>query len=135
MQKGGGGFNYATSDLACVIDRVERIGADLILYVVGAPQAQHFQMVFAVAEMAGWLKPPTRAVHVPFGNVLGSDRKMLRSRSGEPTKFVEVIDEAVERAAAAVAERNADLPADQQQAMARAIGIGALKYAELSTDR
>ena len=73
MQKGGGGFNYATSDLACVIDRVERIGADLILYVVGAPQSQHFQMVFAVAEMAGWLKPPDRgAVHVPFGNVLGS---------------------------------------------------------------
>jgi arginyl-tRNA synthetase len=135
VQKGGGGFNYATSDLACVIDRVERVGADLMLYVVGAPQAQHFQMVFAVAEMAGWLKPPTRAVHVPFGNVLGQDRKMLRSRSGEPTRFVEVIDESVERAGAAVADKNPDLDADERAAVARMIGIGALKYAELSTDR
>jgi arginyl-tRNA synthetase len=135
VQKGGGGFNYATSDLACVIDRVERVGADLMLYVVGAPQAQHFQMVFAVAEMAGWLKPPTRAVHVPFGNVLGADRKMLRSRSGEPTKFVEVIDESVERAGAAVADKNPDLDAAERAEVARMIGIGALKYAELSTDR
>jgi arginyl-tRNA synthetase len=135
VQKGGGGFNYATSDLACVIDRVERVGADLMLYVVGAPQAQHFQMVFAVAEMAGWLKPPTRAVHVPFGNVLGQDRKMLRSRSGEPTKFVEVIDESVERAGAAVADKNPDLDAAERAEVARMIGIGALKYAELSTDR
>jgi arginyl-tRNA synthetase len=135
VQKGGGGFNYATSDLACVIDRVERVGADLILYVVGAPQAQHFQMVFAVAEMAGWLTPPTRAVHVPFGNVLGQDRKMLRSRSGEPTKFVEVIDESVERAGAAVADKNPDLDAAERAEVARMIGIGALKYAELSTDR
>ncbi len=60
VQKGAGGFNYATSDLACVIDRVERLGADLMLYVVGAPQQQHFAMVFAVAEMAGWLRAAAR---------------------------------------------------------------------------
>jgi arginyl-tRNA synthetase len=135
VQKGAGGFNYATSDLACVIDRVERLDADLLLYVVGAPQQQHFQMVFAVAEMAGWLAPPRRAVHVAFGNVLGIDRKILKSRSGEPMKFAALLDEAVERAGAAIAEKNPDLTADERADVAHMIGIGALKYAELSTDR
>ncbi len=135
VQKGAGGFNYATSDLACVIDRVERLGADLILYVVGAPQQQHFQMVFAVAEMAGWLAPPREAVHVAFGNVLGTDRKMLKSRTGGSMKFVELLDEALERAAVAIDEKNPDLSADQRAETVHMIGIGAVKYAELSTDR
>jgi arginyl-tRNA synthetase len=135
VQKGAGGFNYATSDLACVIDRVERLGADLILYVVGAPQQQHFQMVFAVAEMAGWLAPPRRAVHVAFGNVLGTDRKMLKSRTGESMKFVELLDEALERAAVAVDEKNPNLTEDERSEVVHTIGIGAVKYAELSTDR
>jgi arginyl-tRNA synthetase len=135
VQKGGGGFNYATSDLACVIDRVERVRADLILYVVGAPQSQHFQMVFAVAEMAGWLKSPTRAVHVSFGSVLGADRKMLKSRSGDPMKFIELVDESIERAKTSVDTKNPDLPAAERDAVAHSIGIGALKYAELSVDR
>ena len=135
VQKRGGGFNYATSDLACVIDRVERVQGDLLLYVVGAPQAQHFAMVFKVAEMAGWLQPPTQAVHVMFGSVLGPDRKMLKSRSGEPLKFIDLLDEAVERAAKAVAEKNPNLSADEQGEIARIIGIGAVKYADLSTDR
>ncbi len=130
-----GGFNYATSDLTCVIDRVERLGADLMLYVVGAPQAQHLQMVFAVSEMAGWLTPPTEAVHVGFGNVLGADRKMLRSRSGDSVKLVDLLDEAIERADAAIAEKNADLVGDERAVVARMIGIGAVKYADLSTDR
>ena len=135
-----GGFNYATSDLACVIDRVERVGANRMLYVVAAQQAQHFQMVFAVARMAGWL-PAERdaghdpAVHVAFGNVLGADRKMFRSRSGESVKFIDLLDEAVERARAAVGEKHADLPDDVKGHVARAIGIGAVKYAQLSTDR
>jgi arginyl-tRNA synthetase len=135
VQKGAGGFNYATSDLACVIDRVERLDADLILYVVGAPQQQHFQMVFAVAEMAGWLAPPRRAVHVAFGNVLGPDRKMLKSRTGESMKFVELLDEALERAAVAVDEKNPNLTHDERAEVVHTIGIGAVKYAELSTDR
>jgi arginyl-tRNA synthetase len=134
VQKRGGGFNYSTSDLASVIDRVERVKADLLLYVVGAPQAQHFAMVFKVAEMAGWLKP-TQGVHLPFGNVLGADRKMLKSRSGEPLKFIELLDEAVARAEAAIAEKNPDLPLDERREVANAVGIGAVKYAELSTDR
>ena len=135
VQARTGGFNYATSDLACVIDRVERLGADLLLYVVGAPQQQHLEMVFAVARMAGWLAGPTTAVHVAFGNVLGEDRKMLRSRSGDSVKLVDLLDEAGERATAAVAEKNPDLDAAARAEVAAAIGIGAVKYADLSTDR
>ncbi len=134
-QKRDGGFNYSTSDLACVIDRVERVKADLLLYVVGAPQLQHFAMIFKVAEMAGWLKPPTEAVHVAFGSVLGPDRKPLKSRSGEPMKFIELLDEAIARAGVAVAEKNPDLTAAERSEVAEIIGIGAVKYAELSTDR
>lgn len=135
VQKGQGGFNYATSDLACIIDRIERLGADLLLYVVGAPQAQHLSMVFDVARMAGWLAPPREAVHVQFGNVLGPDRKMLKSRSGDPLKFVDLVTEAVSRAEAAVAEKNPDLDTIHRSDVARMIGIGAVKYADLSTDR
>ena len=130
-----GGFNYGTSDLACVLDRVERVKATLLLYVVGAPQSQHLAMVFDVAAMAGWLRPPTRAVHVAFGNVLGSDRKMLKSRDGEPVRFVDVLDEAIERATASVREKNPELPNDEQINIGRMVGTGALKYADLSTDR
>ena len=110
VRSSAGAFTYATSDLACVVDRVERVEADVLVYVVGAPQAQHFAMVFAVSAMAGWLVPPAEAEHVPFGNVLGTDRKMLRSRSGEPVGLVDVVDEAIERGIAAVAEKNPELP-------------------------
>ncbi len=109
VRSSAGAFMYATSDLACVLDRIERLGADLVLYVIGAPQAQHLQMVFEVAKMAGWLRPPAEAVHVAFGSVLGDDRKMLRSRSGDAVKLIELLDEAVERATAAVLEKNPDL--------------------------
>ena len=130
-----GAFMYATSDLACVVDRVERLGADLMLYVIGSPQAQHLQMVFAVCEKAGWLVPPAEAVHVGFGSVLGEDRKMLRSRSGASVKLVDLLDEAVQRADASIAEKNPDLPADERARVAKMVGIGAIKYADLSTDR
>ena len=135
VRSSAGAFMYATSDLACVLDRVERLGADLLLYVVGAPQAQHLQMVFAVAEMAGWLQPPAEAVHVSFGSVLGDDRKMLRSRTGDAVKLVELLDEAIERAEAAIEDKNPDLDAGARAEVARMIGIGAVKYADLSTDR
>jgi arginyl-tRNA synthetase len=135
IQARSGGFNYATSDLAGVIDRVERLGADLLLYVVDAGQAQHFQMVFAVARMAGWLAPPNEAVHVAFGVVLGEDRKRLRSRSGDTAKLMELLDEAVERGTAVVGEKNPDLSDAARADVARMIGIGALKYADLSNDR
>ena len=135
IRKTDGGYNYATSDLACVIDRVERLDSSLLLYVVGAPQAQHLQMVAAVAKQAGWLQAPREMVHVAFGNVLGADRKMLKTRSGDTIKLDALLTEAVERAAAAVAQKNPELSADKQSEIARIVGIGAVKYADLSTDR
>ncbi len=135
VQKGTGGFNYATSDLACVIDRVERLDADLMLYVIDSGQATHLQMVFKVSEMAGWLDESRQAVHVQFGVILDQNRKRMRSRSGEPITLKSVLDEAEERAADAIDDKNPDLPDDERDALAHTIGIGAIKYAELSTDR
>ena len=130
-----GAFMYATSDLACVVDRVERLDADLMLYVIGTPQAQHLQMVFEVCRMAGWLTEPTEAVHVGFGNVLGEDRKMMRSRAGDSVKLADLLDEAVERAAAAIVEKNPDIGPEERLVVANMVGIGALKYADLSIER
>ncbi|MHB8681824.1 MAG: arginine--tRNA ligase [Acidimicrobiales bacterium] len=135
VQKSDEGFGYAATDLAAIRDRVGRLGADAILDVVGAPQAQHFAMCFAVARMAGWLPPGVEAVHVAFGNVLGSDRKMFKSRSGDTVKLVDLIDEGVRRADAAVAERNPELSGDERAEVAKMLGVGAVKYADLSTER
>jgi arginyl-tRNA synthetase len=135
VQARTGGFNYATSDITCVLDRVERLHATLLVYCIGTPQSQHLQMVFKAAEMLGVLVPPARAVHVNNGNVLGDDRKILKSRSGEPAMLLDLVDAAIERGRAIVAERSPELPADEQAQLATTIGIGALKYAELSSDR
>jgi arginyl-tRNA synthetase len=135
VRSSAGALTYATSDLACVVDRVERVGAEVLVYVVGAPQAQHLAMVFAVSSMAGWLRPPVEAVHVPFGNVLGTDGKMLRSRSGDPVGLGAVVEEASERGVAAVAAKNPDLPDEVRRSIGHVVGVGALKYADLSNDR
>ncbi|HWD07963.1 MAG TPA: arginine--tRNA ligase, partial [Actinomycetota bacterium] len=135
VEKSNGGYGYAATDLAGLWDRFGRMGCDLALYVVGAPQSQHFEMCFAVARMAGWLKPPAEAVHVAFGNMLGADRKMFKARSGTSVKLAALVDEAVERAAAAVADKNPELGPDAAAEVARMVGVGALKYADLSTDR
>ena len=135
IRKGDGGYNYAASDLACVIDRIERLGADVMLYVVGAPQAQHLGMVRDVAAKAGWLSAPARMEHVAFGSVLGEDRKMLKSRAGSAVKLDALLAEAIERALAAVREKNPELSAELAAVVARQVGIGAVKYADLSTDR
>ena len=130
-----GGFGYAATDLATVRDRVDRLHATLLVYVVGSPQAQHLAMVWKVCEMAGWLQPPARCVHVPFGSVLGEDRKMFRTRAGETVKLTDLLDEAVEQAAAKIAEANPAITGDERARVARAVGIGAVKYADLSNDR
>ncbi len=135
IRKSDGGYNYATTDLACVIDRVERLGARSLLYVVGAPQAQHLQMVEAVARKAGWLPDGYTMNHVSFGSVLGSDRKMLKSRAGDTVKLAALLEEAVERADAAVTAKNPDMSADDRAQVAQMIGIGAVKYSDLSSDR
>ena len=135
IRKGDGGYNYATTDLACVIDRVERIGARTMLYVVGAPQAQHLQMVEAVSRSAGWIDDRHSFRHVAFGSVLGADKKMLKSRSGESIKLAALLDEAVDRAQAAIAEKNPTMSEADRHRTAHDIGIGAVKYSDLSTDR
>ena len=135
VRKKDGGYGYGATDLAALRFRHEELGGTRLLYVVGTPQQQHLAMVFAVAKMAGWLAPPVRAEHVAFGSVLGEDRKMLKTRSGENIKLIELLEEAVERAAAAVLERNPDLPEAERAVVARQVGIGAVKYADLSSDR
>jgi len=131
-----GGYGYAATDLAALEHRTKDLHGQRIVYVVGAPQAQHLAMVIAVGRMAGWLADGrARAEHVSFGSVLGPDGRMLRTRAGESPKLIDLLDEAVERAGAAVAEKNPDLPADVRAAVAQAVGIGSVKYADLSTDR
>ncbi len=135
VRKSDGGFGYPATDLAAVRDRVDNLGADRILYVVGTEQAQHFQMVFAVAALAGWLPGTVSAVHVSFAHILGTDHKKLRSRTGESVKLVGLLDEAVERAGAAIAEREPGTGGDDLARASRALGVGAVKYADLSTER
>lgn len=135
VRKQDGGYGYAATDLAALRYRVSKLGARRVVYVVGAPQAQHLAMVFAVAKLAGWLAPPARAEHVAFGSVLGPDRKMFKTRSGETVRLVDLIDEADERASKVVAEKNPDLDDETRARVAHAVGLGAVKYADLSNDR
>ncbi len=135
IRKADGGYNYSTSDLACIIDRVERIGCDGFLYVVGTPQKQHFEMVFQVAIKAGFMNENHQAIHVNFGSVLDIDGKVLKSREGEVIKLHDLLDEAIRRAEHAINEKNPDLVGDERKEVARTVGIGAVKYADLSTER
>jgi arginyl-tRNA synthetase len=135
VRKSDEGYGYAATDLAAIRDRVGNIGANEILYVVGAPQSQHLEMCFAVARLAKWLPEECAAVHVAFGSVLGADHKMLRSRSGESVRLVDLLDEAIDRARTAIASRASVHDRDALDDAARTIGIGAVKYADLSTER
>lgn len=135
VQKRDGGFGYAATDLAALRYRTKDLGATLVLYVVGAPQADHLNMTFAVAEMAGWLALPARAEHVAFGSVLGADGRMFRSRAGETVRLGDLLDEGIQRALAAVKVKNPDLDPEQMALVAHAVGTGAVKYADLSTER
>ncbi len=131
-----GGYGYGATDLAALEYRTSVLAGQRLIYVVGAPQAQHLAMVFATGEMAGWLgEGKARAEHVPFGSVLGADGRMLRTRSGEPVPLIGLLDEAVERAGAIVFEKNPSLSPHERDAVATAVGIGSVKYADLSTDR
>lgn len=132
VRKSDGGYGYATTDLATVRYRVDALKADRMLYVVGAPQAMHFKMVWGTARKAGWLPEDVETTHVQIGNVLGSDGKILRTRSGAPIRLMALLDEAVERASAVVAENRPDLGEQEQAEIARKVGIGAVKYADLS---
>ena len=135
IRKADGGYNYSTSDLACIIDRVERLGCDGFLYVVGTPQKQHFEMVFQVAKKAGFMGDNHQAVHVNFGSVLDTDGKVLKSREGEVIKLHDLLAESIRRAEQSIDDKNPDLRGKEREAVARAVGIGAVKYADLSTER
>ena len=132
IRKGDGGFLYATTDLATIDYRVKEWKADEIWYVVGAPQQLHFRQVFAAAQRRG---VTTKMTHIAFGSILGPDGKMFKTRSGETVGLLEVIDEAIERARAAADEKDQGLSDTEKDEIARIIGSGAVKYAELSQNR
>ena len=135
VRKRDGGYGYDTTDLAALRHRVRDLGADRLVYVVGAPQALHFQLLFAVARQAGWLADPRPAAeHVVVGSVLGEDSRILRTRAGRSVTLASLLDEAVERASAIVAARG-DLDPAARAEVAHAVGIGAVKYADLAGDR
>ncbi|WBC12990.1 arginine--tRNA ligase [Micromonospora sp. WMMA1998] len=135
VRKSDGGYGYPATDLAALRHRTGTLGATRLLYVVGLPQRRHFEMVFAAAAQAGWLTPPARAEHVGFGSILGADGRMLRSRAGGSVKLVGLLTEAVERATALARERNPELGEAEAAEVGRAVGIGAIKFADLSGDR
>lgn len=130
IRKSDGGYGYATTDLAAVHHRVDDLKADRILYVVGADQALHFRMVFASARQAGWLPDTVSAEHVQIGMMLGKDGRRFKTRSGESVKLMDLLQEAVDRASAAIEERVEDSVARDE--IAYAVGMGAVKYADLS---
>ncbi|MEV0893677.1 arginine--tRNA ligase [Promicromonospora sp. NPDC050262] len=135
VRKKDGGFGYAATDLATVRLRVEEYHATRILYVVDARQALHFRMVFDVARRAGWLPDDVAATHVPFGTVLGADGKPFKTRDGGTVRLDDLLDQAVERARAELAEKDHGLTPEEFERVAQAAGIGAVKYADLSNTR
>ncbi|QPP07167.1 arginine--tRNA ligase [Streptomyces bathyalis] len=131
VQKSNGGFGYAATDLAAIRDRIGELGADTVLYVVDARQALHFRMVFETAQRAGWL-PEGAARQLAFGTVLGKDGKPFKTRAGASVRLVDLLEEATQRAALVVREKAQDLSEDEIQERAAQVGIGAVKYADLS---
>src|SRR2546421_4724290 len=123
VRKSDGGFGYDITDLAAIRYRLRDLGADHILYVVGAPKREHLEMIIETARLAGWLVPPARAEHVAFGSVLGDDRKMFRTRAGGSIRLVDLLDEAVERASRIVADRTTLNP-DEATAVSEPVGNG-----------
>lgn len=132
IRKGDGGFLYATTDLATIDFRVSELDADAIWYVVGAPQQLHFEQIFSIAHRRG-CEADLR--HIPFGSILGKDRKMLKTRSGETVQLADVLSEAVSRARAIIEEKNPSLPEEEKAQIAQMVGVGSVKYAELSQFR
>jgi arginyl-tRNA synthetase len=132
IRKRDGGFNYATTDIATIDYRVNELKADAIWYVVGAPQTLHFKQIFAVARREGYTADLR---HIIFGSVLGEDRKLMKTRSGENVPLRQLVEEACRRARKIIEEKNPDLSEDEKNDIAEKIGIGAVKYADLSQYR
>lgn len=135
VQKQGGGFLYASTDLACVRYRVGRLKGDRLLYVVDTRQKLHFEQLFTTSRKAGYLPENVAAEFIGFGTMMGKDGKPFKTRSGDTVKLVDLLDEAVERATALVQSKNADLDAEAAAKIGQVVGIGAVKYADLSKNR
>ncbi|MFD3681796.1 arginine--tRNA ligase [Streptomyces sp. NPDC058613] len=135
VQKSDGGFGYAATDLSAIRDRVGSLKASTLIYVVDARQSLHFKMVFETARRAGWLNDEVQAVQLAFGTVLGKDGKPFKTREGETVRLVDLLDEAVERATAVVREKAEKVGLTEEEIVenGRYVGIGAVKYADLST--
>lgn len=133
VQKSDGGYGYAATDLSAIRDRVFSLKADTLLYVVDARQSLHFKMVFETARRAGWLGDGVKASQLAFGTVLGKDGKPFKTREGETVRLVDLLDEAIDRASAVVREKAQDLSAEEIAERGAQVGIGAVKYADLST--
>ena len=137
IEKSGGGFLYGTTDLAALRYRIFELRADRIIYFTDSRQVQHFDQVFKTAKRASWVsrEPGVSVEHAPFGTMLGADGKPFKARSGETVKLKDLLDEAEERALKIVGEKNPEMSEDRKEEIARAVGIGAIKYADLSKDR
>ncbi|MFJ5970050.1 arginine--tRNA ligase [Streptomyces sp. NPDC093060] len=133
VQKSDGGYGYAATDLSAIRDRVFNLKANTLLYVVDARQALHFRMVFETARRAGWLNDDVTAFQLAFGTVLGKDGKPFKTREGETVRLVDLLDEAIDRASAVVREKAQDLSEEEIAERGAQVGIGAVKYADLST--
>lgn len=133
VQKADGGFGYAASDLTAIRNRVQDLHATTLLYVVDVRQSLHFKMVFETARRAGWLSDGVTAHNMGYGTVLGADGKPFKTREGETVRLEDLLDEAVQRAAEVVREKARDLTEDEIRDRAAQVGIGAVKYADLST--
>ncbi|GEB58452.1 arginine--tRNA ligase [Streptomyces gardneri] len=135
VQKSDGGFGYAATDLSAIRDRVQNLKASSLLYVVDARQSLHFKMVFETARRAGWLNDDVKAVQLAFGTVLGKDGKPFKTREGETVRLVDLLDEAVDRATTVVREKAEKVGLSESEIVenGRYVGIGAVKYADLST--
>jgi len=132
IRKRDGGFNYATTDVATVDYRINDLKADAIWYVVGAPQILHFKQIFNIARREGYTADLR---HITFGSILGEDRKLMKTRSGENVPLRDLLEEACKRARKIIEEKNPHLSDDEKTAIAQKIGIGAVKYADLSQYR
>ncbi|WP_327274568.1 arginine--tRNA ligase [Streptomyces sp. NBC_01224] len=133
VKKSNGGYGYAATDLSAIRDRVRNLKANTLLYVVDARQALHFKMVFETARRAGWLNEDVKAVQLAFGTVLGKDGKPFKTREGETVRLQDLLDEAIDRASTVVREKAKDLTDEEITERATQVGIGAVKYADLST--
>ena len=136
VQKSDGGYNYASTDLAAIEHRVSTEKAERVIYVTDGGQALHFNMVFSCAEKAGLVDRKTvRLDHVPFGLVLGADGKKFKTRSGETERLIDLLTNAIQKAKSLIDERELDLSAADKDQLALRLGIGAVKYADLCTNR